>query len=281
MSYSYQDYWRKLHEREDLTSVGQSALSGRVNNWIYRSIRRNLDRFVRRQDLAARGGARMLEVGVGTGYWVDFWRGHGWSVDGCDLVPAAVERLRPAHPGSTFWAADVSDAAGLRAQSDGAAADDYDLVTVTSVLLHVTDDAAFSRALSNVAAMVKPGGHLLLVEPALTLRKKQKPFDPARHSRVRVLSTYREPLRELGLELVTVGATTVLAADPLEAKSPRRMKVYRRWWRLVGRSKRHPAVGLVVGPLMYVLDGILMRTDEAPTSKILLFRKTGATGAAD
>ena len=31
-----------------------------------------------------------------------------------------------------------------------------------------------------------------------------------------------------------------------------------------------------LGPVMYVADGVLMRADEAPTSKILLFRKRGA-----
>jgi hypothetical protein len=33
------------------------------------------------------------------------------------------------------------------------------------VLLHVLDDAAFERALSNLAGAVAPGGYLLLAEP--------------------------------------------------------------------------------------------------------------------
>lgn len=185
MGYSYKDYWAQLHQREDLSSVGQSTLPGGLNKWIYRSIRLNMRRFVKRHGLTSTGG-RMLEVGVGTGYWLDFWEQHGWQVDGCDLVPLAVERLRAARPSSHFWVADVGSEDGVLAGAPDAPVGGYDLVTVTSVLLHVTDDEAFARALRNVAAAVRPGGHLLLVEPILTHTKKAAPYSPKNASRARV-----------------------------------------------------------------------------------------------
>ena len=163
----------------------------------------------------------MLEIGVGTGYWLDFWQEHGWTVDGCDLVPAVVEALQQEHPAGRFWPADVSSPNGVLAQSDGLAEAGYELVTATSVLLHVTADDAFDRALANAAGAVKPGGYLLLVEPALTINKKQPRYDPSRSSRARLLRSYQKPLRKLGLRLVAVAPTTVLAANPLEASSKR------------------------------------------------------------
>lgn len=273
MTYVYKDYWSDLHKRDDLSAVGQSTLPASTNNWIYRTIRRNMRSFAKRHKLLARGTRRMLEVGVGTGYWISFWQDLGWSVDGCDLVPAAVSRLRQAHPTSRFWTADVSSAAGVLAPSDGLAASAYDLVTATSVLLHVTADDTFEQALINVAATVRPAGYLLLMEPALTSKKKQAPFNPAHNSRARVLSSYVEPLRAAGLELVTVEATTVLAANPLEGGSPRRRALYGRWWSLVARSRQRPALARLIGPLMYLGDAMLMRTGEMPTSKLLLFRR--------
>jgi 2-polyprenyl-3-methyl-5-hydroxy-6-metoxy-1,4-benzoquinol methylase len=273
VSYSYQDYWRALHQRKNLSAVGQSSLSEDINKWIYRSTRRNLSRFARRHNLRAKGSRRMLEVGVGTGYWVDFWQKLGWTVDGCDLVPAAVDALTQRHPAAQFWQADVSSSDGLLDQSGGIAAEGYDLVTATNVLLHVTEDEAFARALANVAAAVKPGGHLLLVEPALTMKKQHAPYHPARSSRARVLAAYRKPLRDLGLKLVTVEPTTILAANPLEASSKRKLSRYQAWWRLVAKSRQRPSTVRWVGPAMYVLDALLMRTKEAPTSKILLFRR--------
>lgn len=273
VSYAYKDYWRDLHQRTDLTAVGQSSLPAGINTWIYRSIRRNLRGFVKRHKLAARGTRRMLEVGVGTGYWIDFWQSFGWTVDGCDLVPEAVDRLRANHPGGVFWAADVSSPEGVLKQSSGLAASGYDLVTATSVLLHVTADDAFDRALANVAAAVRPAGYLLLMEPALTLKKKQAPFNPSHSSRARVKRSYVDPLRAAGLELVTIEATTVLAANPLEGGSPRRRAFYGRWWAQVAKSRKHPNQARLIGPAMYVGDAILMRTKEMPTSKLLLFRR--------
>jgi SAM-dependent methyltransferase len=273
LSYSHKDYWRDLHQRKDLSAVGQSALPEGVNKWIYRSTRRNLNRFARRHNLTASDPRRMLEVGVGTGYWVDFWQKLGWTVDGCDLVPAAIDALKQQYPAAQFWQADVSSPVRLPDQSGGIAAESYDLVTATNVLLHVTEDDAFARALANVAAVVKPGGHLLLVEPALTVKKEQAPYDPARSSRARVLESYRGPLHDLGLELLTVEPTTVLAANPLEASSRKKLIRYQAWWRVVAESKQRPSMVRWLGPAMYVFDAALMRTKEAPTSKILLFRR--------
>ena len=87
------------------------------------------------------------------------------------------------------------------------------------------------------------------------------------------MRSHRRPLRELGFEFVTVAPTTVLAANPLEASSPAKVRRYHQWWKLVAAAKQKPATGYAVGPVMYALDGVLMRTKEAPTSKILLFRR--------
>jgi SAM-dependent methyltransferase len=274
--YVHTDYWRSLHERQDLSAVGQSSLTAGLNSWIYRSIGRNLRRFAKRNGLAGGESRRMLEVGVGTGYWVDLWKDLGWRVDGCDLVDAAVERLREQHPGGRFWQSDVSDERGLPANSGGLADDAYDLVTATSILLHVTEPKAFRRALTNLAAVVAPAGHLLLVEPALLIEKRQPPYDPHKTSRMRILRSYVEPLRELGLELVVVEAVTVLAANPLEARSPRRLSAYQWWWRQVARARNHAVLATILGPVMFLGDQILMRTGEAPTAKVLLFRRTGS-----
>jgi SAM-dependent methyltransferase len=276
MAYDPKNYWRNLHDRRGLSGVGQSGLGDEINTWIYRTIRHNLRGFARRHDLRPRGsGNRLLEVGVGSGYWVPLWQDLGWNVDGCDLVPSTVERLRTARPDLRFWVADVGSKEGVLAGADGAA-DGYDMVTALSIVLHVTRDDAFDCALTNLAAAVRPGGRLLMMEPVLTRRRKEPPYDPEKHSRARLLRSYRDPLEgRLGMKLEAVEPATALAANPLEAGRRIRLAHYRRWWRIVQRTKQKPGAVRWVGPTMYGLDRLALRLGEAPTAKLMLFRKPG------
>jgi SAM-dependent methyltransferase len=272
MAYNPKNYWDNLHGRTGLSGVGQSALGDEINTWIYRTIRRNVRGFARRHDLRPTpAGDRLLEVGVGTGYWLPLWQELGWQVDGCDLVPNAVERLRAARPDQRFWVADVSSPDGVLDPDVG----QYDVVTALSIVLHVTQDDAFERALANLAAAVRPGGRLLMLEPVLTRRKKQQPYDPEKHSRARLLRSYQGPLEDLGLELEAIEPATVLAANPLERGRRIKLTHYRRWWRLVQRTKEKPRAVTWVGPAMYGLDRVALRLGESPTAKLMLFRKRG------
>jgi SAM-dependent methyltransferase len=265
LPYSSQDYWQALHERAGLSAVGQSALPDEINGWLYRTLARNLRGFLRHHHIRAVQGARLLEIGVGKGYWLPFWRRLGWAVDGCDLIPAAVVQLQREQADGRFWVADVSQEGGL---GTGV----WQLVTCLNVLLHVTSDDLFERSLRNVAAAVAPGGHLLLAEPILMTAEHQAPFDAEKHSRARLLAGYVEPLRACGLELVAAEHGCVLANNPIEAGSPRAMQRYRSWWQWVAkRSKANPASARWMGPLVYGLDWIAMRTNAAPTTKFALF----------
>ncbi len=270
MPYSASEYWENLHRRGDLSAVGQSALPASINEWLYRSLARNLSRFVRRHGLDRPLPASVLDVGAGTGYWVAFWRNFRVArVDGCDLVPEAVERLteRFGADGGRFFAADVSDPAGLGDER-------YDLVSCMNVLLHVTDDARFAQALANVAAMVAPGGGLLLAEPILLRPDFVRPYNAEQHSRARTLEAYREPLEAAGLRLEGLEAATVIANNPIEAGSPRSMRRLQSWWKFVARrSKQDPSSAWWLGRLLYHLDPVALRSGAAPSSKFALFRR--------
>ena len=238
MPYDPDAYWRTLHERNDLSAVGQSGLPAAFNVWLYRTLAGNVRRFVRRQRLDQPPPARAFDVGSGTGFWVDFWHARGvWQVDGCDLVPAAVERLNARYGprGDRFIVADVVAGSGLPAEP-------YPLVSAMNVLLHVTGDEAFERALANVARLVAPGGHLLLVEPILRDPSYARPATADQHSRARPLADYRDPLVAAGLELVDLGPAVALANNPIEAGSRPAYARYARWWRWVAVQAKRAAI---------------------------------------
>jgi 2-polyprenyl-3-methyl-5-hydroxy-6-metoxy-1,4-benzoquinol methylase len=269
--YSAPQYWERLHERDGLSAVGQSALPDAINKWLYRRLARNLRAFIKRHHLHAQPGDRLLEVGVGKGYWVAFWERLGWNVDGFDLIAAAIEEVQQHHRNGRFWVADVSQADGLIADE---VQQQWSLVTCMNVLLHVTQDEPFHRSLANVAAVVAPGGYLLLAEPILMTTTVELPYDPEKHSRARVLASYVSPLVALGLELVAVEHGCVLANNPIEAGSNKAMTRYRSWWTWIARrSKAKPRSARWLGPVIYVLDWMAMRTSAAPTTKFALLRR--------
>ncbi len=275
MPYAPSEYWRELHRRDDLSAVGQSALPPSINAWLYRTLARNLDRFLRRHALDA-APDRVFDVGAGTGYWVGWWLARGAGrVDGCDLVPDAVDRLRErfAQSGGRFTQADISQPGSLGTET-------YSIVSCQNVLLHVTEDAAFRRALANIAGLVAPGGALLLTEPILLDASYARPYDPEKHSRARPLADYRDPLIEAGLRLEAVEGATALGNNPIEAGAAASMRRFARWWKLVARrTKARPGEAAWIGPIIYRLDPLVLRSGAAPSSKFALFRRPAADGA--
>jgi SAM-dependent methyltransferase len=271
MSYQASEYWGDLHQRDDTSAVGQSGLPAAFNAWLYRILARNLARLLRRHGVLDPAPALMFEVGSGRGDWIDFWRQRGVArVDGGDLVPQAVERLneRFGTTGSFVVAEFGAEVPPVTPEPV------YPLVTVFNVLLHVTDDGLFERALGQVAGLVGPGGRLVLVEPILFDTAFAKPYDPKVSSRARPLETYEAPLLAAGLEQVNVAAAVVLANNPIEAGSQAALRRYRRSWNwFAGRARRSPGSSRWLGLLLLIGDRIAMATGAAPSSKLAIYRR--------
>jgi SAM-dependent methyltransferase len=255
--YRPDEYWGALLERDDLSRTGHAELPVAFNAWLYRNGARNLDRFLAAHGVAV--PARVFDAGIGNGYWVSHWLRRGAErVDGCDLVPAAVARISERFPGGHFEVANLEHGPPTTAR--------YPLVSAMNVLLHITTDDGFTRALESLAALVEPGGRLLLAEPAVRDTRRATPYRPDVHARVRHLSAYAPP----GMRLVAVGPTAVLGADPIEGTA-----IWGRVWNLLRiAARRGSLVGEAAGRLPYLLDPLLIRAGRAPTGKFLLFITT-------
>jgi SAM-dependent methyltransferase len=265
--YEPQEYWTRLHREGTLRSVGQSGLPVELNVWLYRALERNLRAFLRRYGLLDPVPRRVFEIGAGTGYWTPLWLGLGVEqVDGCDLAPEAVARLRERFPGD-YYLGDIAEEGVIPADAS------YDLVTVFNVLLHIMDEDRFAAAARHVAAAVGPGGYLLLVEPALFLETSVRPIKPGASSMARLLTRYRDVFEASGLEFVTAAASTTVANNPIEHGLPRIGRFIWSWRTAVRNAKRGPRRANVVGRLLWLADGALMRTGVAPSGKLVLFRR--------
>ena len=269
--YDARAYWSALHQEGGLQAVGQSGLPESFNRWLYRIGRANVVRFLRAHDARGLRGATVLDVGSGTGFWIDVWSAIGAArIDGVDLIDEAVDALRQRYPGSTFASGDIADP-GLTLPRDT-----YDAVMIMNVLLHIVEEERFAAAAARLAAAVRPGGRVFLAEPALIRPTSIRPPKPGATSVARPLARYREVFEASGLQMIAVGPSTVVGANPIEAGDPR-YRWYAALWKRVGRSaRRGPRRAHVLGGLLAVLDRMLMATGAAPSGKLILFERPSA-----
>ena len=106
-------YWEnRLRARYDERGVGDIGMSLAYNSYLYAVRRRVFRRCVRQLPLRP-SATRVLDVGSGTGVYVDEWRRWGAAqVTGLDITDMAVARLRELFPGTRFVKADIGDSSG-------------------------------------------------------------------------------------------------------------------------------------------------------------------------
>ena len=151
---------------------------------------------------------------------------------------------------------------------------DDDLVTAMNALLHILDDARFAAALRNLGGAVAVGGWLLLAEPILT-RSEEPALRPGASPRARLLARYTEVLEPAGFVLEAIAASTGVGANPIE-RGQGRFGPYLRIWAWASRwSKRGRRWARLVGMILRALDPVLLRTGDAPSGRLALFRRTG------
>ena len=251
-------YWREaLGESFDLRGVGLIDRSLAFNRWGYRA---------RRAAAAALapdvGGRRVLDVGSGTGHWVAYWHARGAaSVAGMDLTELSVSRLREAFPGDRFACADVAERVPLEGP--------FDLISAMDVLLHVTVDDRYRRALANLRGVAGPGGRLLLLEPLTA--GPPRPMAPGSHSRTRSLDDVRGHLAAAGWRLTATRSVTWFMSNPVEVRPWPLYAALSASWAAIRPLIRTEAGGQVCGALLYPLDQLLCRLLAwGPSAKVAL-----------
>jgi SAM-dependent methyltransferase len=106
-------------------------------------------------------GRRILEVGLGHGGYRRFLPAEA-QYTGLDIDSASVAAARERNPGDSYVAADVTDAEALASLRPMA----IDTVLCINVLEHIEQD---SQAAENLLALLRPGGHLLVLVPAFSV----------------------------------------------------------------------------------------------------------------
>jgi SAM-dependent methyltransferase len=263
-------YWeQRLSESYGPQGVGHVSLGSSFNRWAYRARRHAYRRMVRPL-LGDRSATRVLDVGSGTGFYIDRWRELGIDqIVGLDLTETAVSHLRTAYPGLTFVVADIgADSLPLEPGS-------FDFVSAFDIFYHIVDDQAYGRAIRNVFSLLKPGGYFVWSD--MFLQSGIADGDPAAAGRSgvsRSLDMSTGLLRSAGFEIVSRRPLLWLMNTPADSTS----RLLHSWWRhLMSVVRRGERAGNIVGALVFPVELALIRvTHESPTMEIMVCRKPAA-----
>jgi SAM-dependent methyltransferase len=143
--------------------------------------------------LRALPGARLLDVGCGDGellLWLKRQLPALTSVAGADLSSETVKRNRARWPDTDFHVLDVAR---------GSLRKTFDIVVCSEVIEHIEDRGA---VFANLAAMLAPGGYLLVTCPAGRLYPTERRFGHVSHPTISELDAYavRAGLRRMRAE---------------------------------------------------------------------------------
>jgi SAM-dependent methyltransferase len=268
--YEPRTYWEHLlAEQYNLSGVAYPELPESFNARFYRASEAAVRRALRRAGFAAgEPPGRVLDVGAGTGAWIDFWSRLGaHEIVGVDLTETAVARLSTRYPARRFVRADVS--AELPVDPP------FDAVSAMSVLLHIPDERAFERAVRNVASVLRPGGVAVVMDPVVVHCWWGAPFTAASNSRVRGLDEWRRVFDEAELDLVALEPVTWLLANPVDTRHRATFRLLSAYWGAASRLvSGHERTGAAFAAAAAALDAALVRLGKAgPSTKCLVGRR--------
>lgn len=268
--FNNRDYWEtRLREHYSLAGVGYLRLGRRFNEWMYRVRGAVFDRVVGRLPVAGDRlpatrwqHANVLDVGAGTGFYVDRWKRLGAQVTGLDLTDVAVDELSRCFPGSRFVRADIGgalDQVPLPAAS-------FDAISAFDVLFHIVDDAAYGRAFRNISTLLKPGGWFIWSDNFLSSGTER-----IAHQASRSLTESTRLVEAAGLTVVSRTPMFVLMNYPADTRS-RLARLA--WTAMVAPTVLGEPLGWALGAMLYPLERALVRLKhESPSTELMVCRR--------
>lgn len=242
-------YWEeRLTRNFDLTRAGHANLGPRYNAMLYRLKRDALDRAFHASRVEV-GGAKVLDVGCGTGFYTGYFSEKGAAkYIGIDLTKVSVMRLRQAYPAFSFSQMDIST-------ERLASGETFDIVLCADVLFHIIDDNGFEAAIRNMSAAIVPGGILVVSDFFSPVATRL-----AEHVHLRSRREYWQVFQEVGLApQLLEPISCIMHPPPRIPNGPRGWKMYARLWELCWRVEKLNWVDHLAPSMLGPLDARLVR----------------------
>ena len=256
-------YWEeRLGNSYGLHGVGYISLGVRFNTWMYR-VRKNV--FMREAGGLFKEGSpeRVLDVGSGTGFYVDLWQKLGaGQVTGLDITDVAVENLKKNFPNGRFLKMDVAES------TEGLEEASFDAVSAMDVLFHIVDDERYARAVKNIYGLLRPGGWFLYSDNFIRGQEVR-----LGHQVSRSLQDIEKTMKDAGFELVKRRPMFVLMNYPHDTSNKAWQSLWKKFEKKVSKRERR---GWLAGAMLYPVELLLVRLfKESPTTEIMVLKKPG------
>jgi SAM-dependent methyltransferase len=254
-------YWEeRLRKHPGITGVGYTSLGKYFNQWQYR-VRKHVFRRLIRSLHADWQNAAVLDVGSGTGFYVDLWKDLGVkSLTGSDLTQTAISRLKREFPDVGFVHLDIGDSQ-VQLRSDR-----FDAVSALDILFHIVDDSRYRQALANIGSVLRPRGVFIFSDVLL-----HGPTQRSVHMVSRSILEVERYLGEANFEIIRRVPLFVLMNHPIDTRSRVRAFLWRLFVYIIRKSE---ILGQVFGAILYPLELILTATlNESASTEILVCRK--------
>lgn len=190
VTYDPKQYWEhRLGSCFSLRGVGHIGFSESYNTWLYRRKKRCIKSCFGNTTLK---GKHVLDVGCGTGFFVEWYLQQGANVCGIDITEVSIQQLQQRYT-CEFFIQDIT-APEYRPYRE------FDVVNMWDVVYHIVEPTAFDQAFDNISSSLKEGGLLLFTDWFGAVSDVRI----AEHVQARCLDTYQKILPQKGFELVAV-----------------------------------------------------------------------------
>lgn len=254
--YQPEKYWdSRFSKGFNLEAVGFDSFGKSFNRWQYKMKRKVLGDVIEEYGLYDK---RVLDVGCGTGFYVDIWKQKGIKdLAGIDISSRSVEELSKRYTEYRFYQVDVSAVTLV--------GEPFDIITAFDVLFHIVDDSKFGWAIWDIGKLCRRNGLVLITDSF----PRFMPY-VLNHQKSRTLEEYKKVLSDAKLSIEKRIPIHFFLNAPLDIRN-RSLAMF--WWKyIVGGLELSTHL---MGALFYYLDSVLMKWfKESPSTEMLICRKS-------
>lgn len=194
MKYNPKIYWdKRLSQKFDLQGVGYYIFNRFYNFWLYKAKSRVLKSVIKKYNIKV-CDKYILDIGCGTGYWIDFYKNLTCNITGIDISKTSVKNLRQKYLQFEFINVDFASENATKLINKK-----YDIINAFDVFYHIVDDYSFQQALINIHQLLNDNAYILISD--ILVKKSIRTAD---HVKFRNIEEYDRVFSKLNIKIISV-----------------------------------------------------------------------------